>query len=284
MEVTRSKLEDSSDSFGNERSEYFDKHTLYFTTKLLEVEIKQQLVKVLSMAHDLYKNWAESNQPKLTLKYKINCVHNREGKYLDHGYLWVDDAPIYYCLLGKNFDGSERICYKDEVEVTTPEEQSSSEWGDLPEVEEIPMPPLVQLDEIKLVPAFVGEVGENYDPHVLCCRNCPAKLKPEVLKNIFSNFSTSRKTDRGKPVYPLISIRPSKGNGICLAFVTFDSQTLDAQFCLLMTKKLKVENFDEPLSFSQCYRTSEKNFNLKDGRVQHHKRLPKHRRGTNPPI
>ena len=42
-------------------------------------------------------------------KFRVNLIMDKEGKYFGFGYVTVSDPKIYWMLLGRNPDGSERV-------------------------------------------------------------------------------------------------------------------------------------------------------------------------------
>jgi len=46
---------------------------------------------------------------KTNCKFKVNLIVDKDGKYFGFGYIRVSDPKIYWMLLGRNPDGSERV-------------------------------------------------------------------------------------------------------------------------------------------------------------------------------
>lgn len=93
-------------------------------------------------------------------------------------------------------------------------------------------------------PAFVTDVEDNQCHNVLCTRKVPAWVTEKKLKTIFANYTTDTVTKQKRRVggqvivdtYPFVTINAERN-----AFITFDPKTRDAQFALLMTKKLDLQ-------------------------------------------
>lgn len=73
----------------------------------------------------------------------INVVENRDGERFGHTYAWVSDLRVFNALLGKNFDGSERVEYKEDENWKPPNipleeaiKEANGDWGLESEIEE----------------------------------------------------------------------------------------------------------------------------------------------------
>ena len=83
----------------------------------------------------------------------INVVENKEGERFGHTYAWVSDSQVFNALIGKNFDGSERVEEKEDENwkpPTIPLEEATKEangdWGLESEIEERYERPIVYVD------------------------------------------------------------------------------------------------------------------------------------------
>lgn len=93
----------------------------------------------------------------------------------------------------------------------------------------------------QIAPACVKDPDEKHCRNVLCSRNIPTWIVENDLKNAFKFYASDNKTviERKikkktiKDTYPFVTINDKR-----VAFVTFDPNTADAQFALLMTRKL----------------------------------------------
>lgn len=83
-----------------------DNHTFYFmAVPVEEYQLKQVFDKAVLEGSKLV--------PKLEKGYQINMVKNRDGEYLNHGYVRFDDSRMFHMLNGCNPDGSARFEMKD---------------------------------------------------------------------------------------------------------------------------------------------------------------------------
>lgn len=90
----------------------------------------------------------------------INVVENKDGMKYGHTYAWVSEPKIYYALIGKNFDGTDRVKRVPDENWMPPEKpyeealeeaEESSNWGLLGEVEEMYRRPMVKVELEPLV-------------------------------------------------------------------------------------------------------------------------------------
>ena len=93
-------------------------------------------------------------------------------------------------------------------------------------------------------PAYVSPVEDKYCSNVLCGLDIPSWISDRDLKGIFSPY-VSKGFGSSKPVrkldgvskeeeYPWVTLNKTRH----MAFITFSPRTHDAQFALLMTRKL----------------------------------------------
>ena len=114
------------------------------------------------------------------------------------------------------------------------------------EGQEIVVPP-----RFKFVPqaAYVETVDDRYSPETLHGTNIPSWVKAEDIKAQFKHFASNSRTVHRRKVkgnfvedtYPFVSMS-EPANGERMAFVTFDRNTHDAQFALLMMRKVEMKN------------------------------------------
>ena len=104
-------------------------------------------------------------------------------------------------------------------------------------------------------PAYVEDLEEKYCPHILCSRDVPTWIKEEHIKHAFTPYASDSHTIINRKIrgtkftdtYPFVTINENR-----VAFVTFDSKTHDAQFALLMMRKVVFTKIHKPSSqFSQ---------------------------------
>lgn len=123
-----------------------------------------------------------------------------------------------------------------------------------------PLPSIPDKGVFTLSPAQVYELDENYSPNVLCCREVPKWMNDNDLKKIFVPFTSDAITKNYRKfngnfiqdTYPFITLNDKN-----MSFITFDPKTNDAQFALLMTKKVTFTKGDKTtiLIFSQSYKS-----------------------------
>ncbi len=204
------------------QSRYYDLHTICIQS---EGYSREQLEHIFRTS--LRRTRKELNM-KLACDFRVNTIIKKGGDYLGVSYLFVSNPEVYHLLCGRNADGSD---HKEEMLISHGESASDS-WADIAEEEEyidIQLPPLMTLASLKLEPSFVLDVPDVFRCNVLCSRNIPEGLTKEDIRAAILPFCPSRKT------YPLVEISHQ------IAFVTFDPSTRDAQFVLLMIKRLRME-------------------------------------------
>jgi len=286
---------------------YYNQHTLYVRSG---VAYPSQLMDSLKKA--IEETTIKVNKP-IPCRYKVNLIVGRSGKYYGFGYIWVTNPEVYYMLIGKNPDGSERVIYEDDPNWKEPEKSleetldnlkcSNKSWADdLEEEEELrkqyncpqikkELPILMtlpgyeydteQLEHVKklalsegykgpiptkgyfqISPAFVTDLDDKYCHNVLCSRNIPLWISEQDIKNIFIPYTSDSITKyirkiKGKKIadtYPFVTINENR-----VAFITFHLETRDAQFALLMTRKVTLNNQNGEsfvLIFNHSYNTS----------------------------
>ena len=106
-------------------------------------------------------------------KYKVNLIVDKEGKYFGFGYIRVSSPKIYWMLLGRNPDGTERVeeypdpdwvppenPYEGLTEEQIAEKNKGKSWVDLAEEEELLIQPKIK----KILPPLVTIPGYEYEP------------------------------------------------------------------------------------------------------------------------
>lgn len=237
-----------------------------------------------------------------TCKFKVNLIVDKEGKYFGFGYIRVSDPRVYWMLLGKNPDGTERVEERlDETWKMPPnpnegltleeilEKNKNKSWYDIGKEEDLYIQPKIKsvLPALVTIPGFsydrdqiihlkelavengseitvpkIGyfEISRAYatDPepgmlkHRLCARNVPDWIPVEAFKAIFSFYLSEEGKNKKKATvrvgnrevtdtYPIVNFVDSK-NGGRIVFITFDPNSHDAIFALLMTKKTHIIN------------------------------------------
>ncbi|AHH01672.1 hypothetical protein pv_105 [Pithovirus sibericum] len=222
---------------------------LYFTSSLSEKDLKREICRAYSELNRLIAK----GEPRLICKFNVNRVH-RQDEYLGFGFLHVHDRRIFFALIGKNFDGSDRVQYS-EPEIS-PEDKHEG-WADYPEEEEVPLEPLISFDEIRFSPAELPPLDRKFCPDVLCCRSFPKEILTSELLTLVKPYCSSKQVK-----YPKVTlVAPEKKrrteieaiSGNQIAFIGFDPATDDARIALMMIRKSQIRNFQ--LSFQHSYRS-----------------------------
>mgnify|MGYP000185498469 CR=1 FL=1 len=179
----------------------------------------------------------------------INVVENKDGMKYGHCYTWVSNSNVYNSLIGKNFDGTDRIEYVDDENWEPPEEdmdelleKAKDDWVLLGEIEsrydrptiKVELEPLIippgikytdkQKKELKtdqdigfieIYPARVTIRAEEHKINSIYSSCLPEWVDENILYNIFSKFNkdktqhTDPKTKK-KFMYPRITISKNK--------------------------------------------------------------------------
>lgn len=244
---------------------FYNEHTLCFWTE--GPLMLSQLHTVMTKA---VEEFTKVVGKKCLPSFQCNLVENKEGEYQKFGYIWVADKMLYHALLGNNVDGTPRVHYVEaktpspSKEVASPSKRSSSaasptrfSWADeedeevtsitTPKVKEN-LPPLLSVGKyeytqeqrkmledpekppttegkVEFSRAHVYEVAEPLKHNVLFSSLPPnCRLSENDIKAAFEKYGVS----------PTICI----DNGKC--YVTFLPTDKQAQFTLLMCKKMKV--------------------------------------------
>lgn len=111
-------------------------------------------------------------------------------------------------------------------------------------------PDLIDVNKCTFVvsPARVKPVDEDkYMKNMLCARGVPHWIEKHSVYNVFKDYAknsskpqskSKNKTTSHQKEYPIVTV--NRKNKLC--FVEFDPGTRDAQFALLMTKKVYFKN------------------------------------------
>lgn len=197
--------------------------------------------------------------------YDINLPIAYDGKPRCCAYMYFSNPEMYWILLGKNPDGSERVEYYDDPEWICPERETKTftNWADEVEEEELyicpqlsrPLPPLIDIPPIvlttsqiewmtenspetdptiyrmKFSSAFVVPVEPPYLHNKIVCGGIESWMTEADLKRLFGKYSTSRNRD-----FPKYEIRGNRG------IITYDPHTTDGQFAMIMMKKRTIHS------------------------------------------
>ena len=104
-------------------SNIYDNRTLFIKCDCASAE---QIRQAFNEALTTYQTTAKVN---LQCRFRVNLVENREGKSFGIAFVFVTNPAVYYMLLGKNPDGSDRIEYRDDLSWSPPAEGDSMNDG-----------------------------------------------------------------------------------------------------------------------------------------------------------
>ena len=145
--------------------------------KIHKLELENKDVKSLKLKlkelND--KNLKDFYKPKC--RFKINLLVNKEGEYLGFGYIRISLPEVYWMLLGRNPDGSERFEEIPDPDWTPPlpdkkenlsideilEKETKKTWAELAEEEESHIQPIIK----KPLPPLIAIPGYKYDEEQL---------------------------------------------------------------------------------------------------------------------
>lgn len=96
-----------------------DNRTLYIKCDCASV---QQIRDAFSEALTTYQ---DATGIDLACRFRVNLVEDREGRSFGIAFVFVSNPAVYYMLLGKNPDGSDRVEYRDDPSWTPPVEGES---------------------------------------------------------------------------------------------------------------------------------------------------------------
>ena len=212
----------------------------------------------------------------------VNVVKNREGVKFGHTYAWVSDPRVYHALLGKNFDGSDRVEIYDDPDWKPPEKsyaeafdesnEDPNDWNagfDLERSYKCPklkreLDPIVSLPAVKYTEDQVKEVkGESEygflevfpvkltkkpdKANSLFSNDIPSWLTEEILKGYFEKFEPDKsehneKKSRKKFTYPVVEFR-RKRDGKRSCTITFSNGNRNtAMFLINLVKRVEFDH------------------------------------------
>lgn len=152
------------------QTQFFDEHTLYVNSG---VGREDQLTSSLNQA---LENAEKELKRTIPCKFKINLLINKDGDYFGFGYLRVSNPEVYWMILGKNSDGTERVVESKDPYWIPPlplppgEEidlyQTNMSWGDIVMEEEKHKHPIIreELDSLMVLPGY--EYDDNQYEHL----------------------------------------------------------------------------------------------------------------------
>jgi len=190
----------------------------------------------------------------------VNYVRDREGKSFNLCYVFISNLKYYNVILGLNPDGSKRVEYIDEES----EEDNfgwtdfSGNWGDSvgPKSTKVELDPLVpMIDCMSMDKVFLKELPEHFNPNTLVSCGIPKWLTASDIKEKFNIYATSYLSPRSKTkdtptcaksTWPTVEI--SRGN----AYVSFPQNTNDAQYALMMNRKVVFDSHNAVVFFKHA--------------------------------
>lgn len=215
-----------------EENSFKDNYTLFIKANDHK---KEQILTIL-------KNAIKRYNPNIKCNFRIRMCEN-------NAFVRVNSSEIYYLLLGRNPDGTYRV--KKNIDGTLNYS-----------------PPLVFIEKvsetnnnlIKILPAHVRKLDPKYVKNVIKCNNVPSEITEDDLKRYFNVFASDGEQVYQKVVkgivtfftYPSVNMDSNR-----TAFVTFNPNTKDSQFCLLLCNKIVIEKGGKKfvLKFSNSFRT-----------------------------
>jgi len=145
---------------------YYDTHSIYCDSGVAtESQISECLKQSIKEAEKILGY-------KTNCKFKVNLIVGKDGEYFGFGYVRVSDPKIYWMLLGRNPDGTERIEEFPDPNWTPPknkneglsydeilEKNYKKSWIDLVEEEDAYIQPIIT----KVLPPLLTIPGYEYD-------------------------------------------------------------------------------------------------------------------------
>lgn len=248
-------------------TKYYDSHTIFINCDTYTAE---QINECLSAS---LKQYDET----ISCDFYVNLLENRDNISYKKAFVFISNTGVYHMILGRNFDGSDRVEYTDDSQwiappYSPPRSRSNSkdisinmEWSLLIEIEEEKerlitehntkhtCPKIVNIlnklinlpDDLICEASYVTPIDQNLSTCILKCHKVPNGINYNDIKKKFSPFASDINTlhsrkNKGKHIqesYPFVTITKDH-----TAYITFDSDTKDAQFALHMTKKTKIKN------------------------------------------
>lgn len=169
--------------------------------------------------------------------FTINNIKNYKDELLGIAFAYLADSRVYYTLIGKNPDGTERVVYESDLVGTS----GNGRWADMVDVEkkiERVLEPLIQVDDrIEILPAYAMYPEERFQSNVLYSAGVDDDVTPADIWRVFSKFVPGAYSN-GETSYPRVHINRDKH----IAIVKFREESNHAIFALHMCKSLRVKN------------------------------------------
>lgn len=215
----------------------------FFDVKLKEEDIRSYVVDVIHEVNDIVKQRIPGYVEECQYFINVPPASNLSKSYC---YVWVSSKEVLRIMTGRNHDGSSVRNPPNHAEKAGNEKLSvfAMDWSYMEDEPEVYYPkyelPLIEGYDIPATcsQARVTEPSEEYVFGTLYCKSTLADRYDEVyLRNIFSRFNTSSYKD--------IQVTKTATNN---AYISFPNK-IDACFALLLTKKYKVREHGDELSF-----------------------------------
>ena len=215
-------------------------------------------------------------------EFLINVVKNREGVKFGHSYGWINKKEVFYALLGKNLDGSERVEYIDDENWKPPEKdyneamkEIEGDWAEWTDIEtkykrpkiKVQLDPLISLSAIEYTEEQYNEVNkeskygfmELFETklshkigklNTLFSNDIPSWIDEKYFFNFFKKFEKDReqhydKKSKKKFCYPIVKIKSKKELRDIRRFCTITFSTLNpktASFLINVVKRVEFVN------------------------------------------
>ena len=292
------------------RSKYYDNHTLYVTSGVarkdqlynslksavkngennlyietlrnhLKLSVNQPLNKSIKELEKMCKDNNVSLPKKINLEteIRVNLIVDKEGDYFGFGYIHVTNENVYWMLLGKNPDGSDRLHEYSDPNWVAPvdnltvdekkEKYSTMKWYEItdeedkavcPTIKEIlsPLMPIpgykydkIQYQHLNNVARDGDEIQEygyfelsrayarDNDPSKVGNVLCSRKIPTWIPEFVFK-YKFEVYANDSKGKYPIVNMKEGRNETGNIVFVEFDPNTKDAIFALLMTRKVHI--------------------------------------------
>lgn len=107
---------------------FYDNHTLFIKCDCASAD------QIRLAFREALTNYKIATGKSLDCRYRVNLVENREGKSFGIAFVFITNSAVYYMLLGKNPDGSDRIEYIDDPSWVTPSDgelTNDSGWSSI---------------------------------------------------------------------------------------------------------------------------------------------------------
>jgi len=290
------------------RAKYYDNHTLYVTsgvareeqlhaalrTAIKDREVRLNIENITEFLKQKDINVNQDNYLDLIVKHglkyitiecdiKVNLIVNKNGEYYGFGYVRVSNEEVYWMLLGRNPDGTERVIEYPDPNWSPPakteileENVTEMSWFEIAQEEDKYIHPVIKEDlgPLMVIPGYKYDVTQykhlqemaivdGKDPSKVptmgyfeFSRAYTRDLEPGKISNVLcakqipdwipavAFKNIFRSYSTSNNIeYPTISITDNKKDGRMI-FITFDPFTKDAMFSLLMTRKVRIKHPD----------------------------------------